>query len=175
MINFPHMALLLGGANVSNAQEKSVQHLFLDECWTYSDLIQQFKRRLHDRWNGKTVLVTQAHESPHALDAEWTAGRQWEWVHDCPGCGKMVRPSWLDVKWDDARREDGTWHWAGVVASVHRARWRTHLRAELPDDGPHLHQLRSGQAGGPAGRLCSRLHLSVASGWRDLCGAGGRR
>ena len=118
MCNFPHMALLLGGANVSNAQEKSVQHLFLDECWTYSDLIQQFKRRLHDRWNGKTVLVTQAHESPHALDAEWTAGRQWEWVHDCPGCRKMVRPSWLDIKYDDAKREDGTWHWAGVVASV---------------------------------------------------------
>jgi phage terminase large subunit GpA-like protein len=51
-IYFPHMPLMLGGANTSNAQEKSVQVLFLDECWQYSDLITQFKKRLHDRWNG---------------------------------------------------------------------------------------------------------------------------
>ena len=117
-IYFAHMPLILGGANVSNAQEKSVQYLFLDECWTYSDLISQFKKRLHDRWNGYALLVSQSYEEPHALTEEWRSGEQFEWCHRCPGCESWVRPSWTDIKYDEAKTERGEWNWGALVASV---------------------------------------------------------
>lgn len=117
-IYFAHMPLILGGANVSNAQEKSVQYLFLDECWTYSDLISQFKKRLHDRWNGYALLVSQSYEEPHALTEEWRSGEQFEWCHRCPKCEAWVRPSWTDIKYDEAKTERGEWNWGALVASV---------------------------------------------------------
>ena len=117
-IYFAHMPLILGGANVSNAQEKSVQYLFLDECWTYSDLISQFKKRLHDRWNGFALLVTQSFEEPHALTEEWRSGEQFAWCHKCPGCEEWVRPNWVDIKYDEAKTANGEWNWGALVASV---------------------------------------------------------
>jgi ssDNA-binding Zn-finger/Zn-ribbon topoisomerase 1 len=117
-IYFPHMPLMLGGANTSNAQEKSVQTLFLDECWQYSDLITQFKKRLHDRWNGYALLVSQSYEEPHQLTEEWRSGEEFIWCHRCPGCEAWVKPAWTDVKYDEAKTSRGEWHWAELVKSV---------------------------------------------------------
>lgn len=117
-IYFPHMSLLLGGANVSNAQEKSVQTLFLDECWQYSDLIGQFKKRLHDRWNRYALLVTQSFEEPHALTEEWRSGEQFEWCHQCPKCQEWIKPDWLHIKYEEAKNERGEWNWGELAKSV---------------------------------------------------------
>ena len=117
-IYFAHMPLILGGANVSNAQEKSVQTLFLDECWQYSDLITQFKKRLHDRWNGYSLLTSQSYEEPHQLTEEWRAGEEFVWCHQCPSCDGWVEPDWNDIKYDDAKNERGEWNWGQLVKSV---------------------------------------------------------
>ena len=117
-IYFPHMALLLGGANTSNAQEKSVQNLLLDECWQYSDLITQFKKRLHDRWNGYALLVSQSFEEPHQLTEEWRSGEEFVWCHRCPGCDQWVRPDWVNIRYDEAKNARGEWDWGAVVKSV---------------------------------------------------------
>lgn len=117
-IYFPHMPLLLGGANTSNAQEKSVQTLFLDECWQYSDLISQFKKRLHDRWNGYALLVSQSFEEPHQLTEEWRSGEEFAWCHRCPGCEAWVKPEWVDIKYNEAKNDRGEWNWGELVKSV---------------------------------------------------------
>lgn len=117
-IYFPHMALMLGGANASNAQEKSVQTLLLDECWQYSNLIGQFKKRLHDRWNGYSLLVSQSFEEPHALTEEWRSGEEFIWCHQCPGCSEWIKPSWVDIKYEESKNKDGEWNWGELVKSV---------------------------------------------------------
>ena len=117
-IYFPHMPLMLGGANSSNAQEKSVQVLFLDECWQYSGLITQFKKRLHDRWNGYALLTSQSYEEPHQLSEEWRSGEEFVWCHCCPGCEQWVKPEWFDIKYGDAKNAQGEWNWSELVKSV---------------------------------------------------------
>jgi hypothetical protein len=117
-IYFPHMALMLGGANASNAQEKSVQTLLLDECWQYSNLIGQFKKRLHDRWNAYSLLVSQSFEEPHALTEEWRSGEEFIWCHQCQGCSEWIKPSWVDIKYEEFKNKDGEWNWGELVKSV---------------------------------------------------------
>ena len=117
-IIFSHMALMAGGSNISNAQEKSVKHLFLDEAWTYSSLIGQFKARHHDRFDRKTVIVSQAHEEPHQLDDEWDAGKRHYWAFDCLKCGALVKPDWTNYKYDEVKNEHGEWQWGALSASV---------------------------------------------------------
>ena len=124
-ILFPHMSCILGGANVSNAQEKSVKHLMLDEAWTYSELIGQFKARHHDRWDRKTLIVTQAHESPHSLDDEWDSGEQFAWCHQCVGCSEWIKPDWSHIAYDDTR------DLGELVASVRHA--CPHCQHATPD------------------------------------------
>jgi hypothetical protein len=117
-ILFPHMPFLMGGANVSNAQEKSVRHLLLDEAWTYSDLIGQFKARHHDRFDRKTLIVSQSWESPHALDDEYQSGQRFYWAYKCVSCRELVRPEFVNIKYDEAKNTDGEWQWGEVMASV---------------------------------------------------------
>lgn len=117
-IYFAHMPLMLGGANSSNAQEKSVQALFLDECWQYSDLITQFKKRLHDRWNGYALLTSQSYEEPHQLSEEWRSGEEFVWCHQCPGCEEWVKPEWVDIKYEETKNANGEWNWGELVKSV---------------------------------------------------------
>lgn len=63
-IVFPHMALILGGANLSNFQEKSCRYLYGDEVWTWTPgLVREFLARHHDRWNRKVILVSQGGEA----------------------------------------------------------------------------------------------------------------
>jgi phage terminase large subunit GpA-like protein len=60
-INFPHMTLFMGGANHNNLQSKSCDYVFLDEAWCYKPgLIQEARRRTHDRFNSKVVIASQA-------------------------------------------------------------------------------------------------------------------
>ena len=130
-IYFAHMALMLGGANSSNAQEKSVQTLFLDECWQYSDLIGQFKKRMHDRWNRYCLLVSQSYEEPHALTEEWRSGEEFVWCHQCPKCAAWVKPDWIDIKYDEAKNEKGEWNWGELVKSVRHE--CPHCQHQTPD------------------------------------------
>jgi hypothetical protein len=54
------MPLILGGANLSNFQEKSVRWLYGDEVWAWEPgLVREFQARHHNRWNRKEYLVSQ--------------------------------------------------------------------------------------------------------------------
>ncbi len=59
-IMFPHMPLVICGANMSNFQEKSIRWLFGDEVWEWDPgLLREFQARHHNRWNRKVILVSQ--------------------------------------------------------------------------------------------------------------------
>lgn len=59
-IIFPHMPLVLGGANISNTQEKSMRWLWGDECIFWAPgIMRDFLARHHNRWNRKVILVSQ--------------------------------------------------------------------------------------------------------------------
>jgi phage terminase large subunit GpA-like protein len=60
-IIFPHMSLLMGGANISNFQEKSVSYIYGDEVWKWTTgLLRECQARTHGRWNRKEYYVSQA-------------------------------------------------------------------------------------------------------------------
>lgn len=102
-IIFPHMELFLGGANLSTLQEKSMRYVWCDECWTWKPgMIGEAKARHHDRWNRKTILVTQGWDFGHEMDKEFDSGTLNTWGFHCGKCG-----DWQPYLWGDEHRKLG--------------------------------------------------------------------
>lgn len=107
-IIFPHMPLILGGANLSNFQEKSVRWLYGDEVWTWRrDLVREFLARHHDRWNRKVFLVSQGGDVDGELELEWRKTDQAEFAWRC-NCGHEQAYSFDSLRYDRIERDDGT-------------------------------------------------------------------
>lgn len=117
-IIFPHMPLILGGANLSNFQEKSVRWLYGDEVWAWeAGLVREFQARHHNRWNRKVFLVSQGgiggtldeHGQPEGGDELWREWRktdmaEFSWRCDC---GEAQPFSFGSLKYDVIERPGG--------------------------------------------------------------------
>lgn len=109
-IIFPHLSLYVVGANMSNFQRRSVRYVYLDEVWLYKHgLVEEARKRTHDRWNQRIVLVsqggcTQLETDAGLVDTEletaWqrTDKREWHWT--CPQCNTLNRWSWKSLTYD---------------------------------------------------------------------------
>jgi phage terminase large subunit GpA-like protein len=118
-ILFPHMALFAGGANITNLQEKSMRYCVGDEVWRWKGgMIKELKARHHDRWNRKTILVSQGWDSPHEADGEWNNGTQEVWGFECPSCGAWQRYLFDAITWDNEAKGESGWKWDELEASV---------------------------------------------------------
>lgn len=107
-IIFPHMPLLMGGANISNFQEKSVRWLYGDEVWAWkSGLVREFLARHHNRWNRKVFLVSQGGVVGGEFDLEWQKTDKGEFSWRCK-CGEAQPYDFESLKYDTVTREDGT-------------------------------------------------------------------
>jgi len=107
-IIFPHMALVMGGANMSNFQEKSCRWLYGDEVWKWTaGLIREFLARHHNRWNRKVFLVSQGGETDKELDLEWKKTPQSNFSWKCEKCKTPQIYSWDSLRFDMIHREDG--------------------------------------------------------------------
>jgi phage terminase large subunit GpA-like protein len=107
-IIFPHMPISMGGANISNFQEKSVRWLYGDEVWAWAPgLIREFLARHHNRWNRKVYLVSQAGVIDGDLHQEWKKTNQAEFSWRCE-CGDAQPFSFDCIKFDTITREDGS-------------------------------------------------------------------
>jgi phage terminase large subunit GpA-like protein len=107
-ILFPHMALVLGGANLSNFQEKSCRWLYGDEVAFWKPgLVREFLARHHNRWNRKVFLVSQGGEEEGELDLEWKKSDQSEFSWKCD-CGTQQAFDFLSLKYDKIENADGT-------------------------------------------------------------------
>ena len=107
-IIFAHMALVLGGANMSNFQEKSCRWLYGDEVWKWTaGLIREFLARHHNRWNRKVFLVSQGGETGKELHLEWEKTTKSEFSWKCEKCKTPQIYSWDSLRFDVINREDG--------------------------------------------------------------------
>ena len=142
-IIFPHMPLILCGANLSSFQEKSVRWLYGDEVWAWdAGLVREFQARHHNRWNRKVYLVSQggtggsvdehgAWDGGDELWREWMKTPRAEFSWRCQ-CGEAQPYDWDSLKFDTIHRDGG-----GIdeQASASTARMRCRSCAvEYPDD-----------------------------------------
>ena len=117
-IIFPHMPLIMGGANLSNFQEKSVRWLYGDEVWAWEPgLVREFQARHHNRWNRKVFLVSQGGisgavdengmaDGGDELWREWwkTDRAEFSWLCEC---GEAQPYSFEQLKFDRIERPGG--------------------------------------------------------------------
>jgi phage terminase large subunit GpA-like protein len=108
-----HMAQYFTGPNLSGLQAKSIRFCYGDETWLWEHgMIGEMKGRHHDRWNQKTILVTQGCETssdePHDMDSEYAEGddRRREW--QCTECKEWQLYAWENIKYDEVRRKSGS-------------------------------------------------------------------
>lgn len=117
-IIFPHMPLVMGGANMSNFQEKSVRWIYGDEVWKWAPgLLRECQARTHNRWNRKEFYVSQGglggrlddNGKPEGGDDLWrewnkTDQSDYSWLCDC---GKEQPYVWDGIKYDIIERTKG--------------------------------------------------------------------
>ena len=98
-IIWPHMFMVLGGANMSNFQEVSITYGQGDEAWAWKPgMVREWNARSHNRENRKFVLASQAGMiatedgtgETSELHTEHDKCRKWDFAWECE-C-KHVQP-----------------------------------------------------------------------------------
>lgn len=155
-ILFPHMPLFIAGANLSSLQEKSMRYVWMDEIWRWRPgMIGEAQRRTHDRWNSVVIGVSQGWDADHDADGFFDSGERHDWGTVCKGCEKWVRLAWINIRWDDAQREDGTPDWETIAGSArhvcpecgHETRDTAQGRREMAQLGEYRRQPSNGLQG----------------------------
>ena len=109
-IIWPHMFMVLGGANRSNFQEVSITHGHGDEAWEWKHgMVREWNARSHNRENRKFVLVSQggeiANEDGHGMTSELHAEhdkcRKWEFAWQCPECNHVQPFAFESLKYSE--------------------------------------------------------------------------
>lgn len=128
-IFFPHMSLILGGANEGNVQTLSKQYVIADEVWLYPQgIVRQAKKRTEAFPNtSKFYCCGQAGIAGDDMDLEWQATDQKHWHWPCPHCGKFNPFKWT------IKRTDGSY--AGMIWDRNQTtcpdgRWNIHAAAK---------------------------------------------
>lgn len=118
-IIFPHMALVLGGANLSNFQEKSCRWLYGDEVAFWKPgLVREFLARHHNRWNRKVFLVSQGGDEGGELHLEWQKSDMAEFGWCCEKCQTQQPYAFETLKFDRVENEDGTMNEQATAATT---------------------------------------------------------
>ena len=117
-IVWPHMFMQVGGANISNFQERSITYGQGDEAWAWKrGMVREWLARSHNRSNRKFVLVSQGGETANAdedpgnsseLHIEFDKCRKWDFGWKCPHCESKQAFSFAHLKWDEVKNTDGT-------------------------------------------------------------------
>lgn len=166
-ILFAHMPLFIGGANITSLQEKSIRWAIADEVWRWKPgMVEEFRRRTHDRWNARRILVSQGGEEGDDFhDAEdMCEKRDFAWF--CDGCGDLNVWDFKDVKFDAPKNSTGSVEW-NVVSSTARL-CCTKCSKEYADDSRVRRQLAAGSryvvtAKGAPRRIA--FHYDAAAVW----------
>jgi hypothetical protein len=143
-IFFPHMSLILGGANEGNVQTLSKRYVICDEVWLYKPgIVRQAKKRTEAfPYNSKILLIGQAGTVGDDMDLEYSDTNQCDWAWHCPHCGKPNAYRWsvkrsdgsyAGMIWDrnDTTCPDGRWN---IQAAAKTARMVCeHCGGDVPD------------------------------------------
>lgn len=118
-IMFHHMEMFLGGANLTNTQEKSMRYTIGDEPWAWDHgIIGELLKRHHDRWNRKSLLLAQGGVDGDDWFTHTKNGLGFDRAFRCPECDHEQIFSWQQVKYEKIRDGNGEWDWPEIVKTV---------------------------------------------------------
>lgn len=121
-ILFPNgKPLHFGSATMSTLQSKSLDAVFLDEIWLYDEgLLEEARRRTHDRANSIVFSASQAGIEGDQLDRAFHDSLSHVWGYKCPACGYEQRHNWGQMRWDldEARGKDGAINWTTLNDTI---------------------------------------------------------
>ena len=118
-IIFPHMPIVISGANLSSFTEKSCRWLYGDEVWRWiHGLVREFQARHHNRWNRKVYLVSQGGFEKSELYIEFMKTDQARFSWRCH-CGEAQPFDWSGLRFEVIEGDDGT---TDIQASAATAR-----------------------------------------------------
>ena len=108
LILFSHMPIYFGGANKSTLQSKSVDYGFGDEIWIWKPgMVEELRKRNHDRFNNKIFLVSQAGVVGDDLDKAFNQTTKKEFCFSCPECGGLQPWKWEQIKYSHEENDNG--------------------------------------------------------------------
>lgn len=108
-VMFPHMAFYMNGAKLTAMQRRSVRYAIGDEVWRWAHgYVAELEKRLHDRWNGKSILLSQGGtthlegngEVETELETRWKRTDRREWSFECPQCREVQRYRWKGLLYE---------------------------------------------------------------------------
>ncbi len=116
------MQLFFNGPSLSNAQNKTIQYMIIDEVWRFAaGVVGEFKGRLGDyekEHRSKLVLTSQGGEEDSDWAIEFDRGVLNTWSVPCLGCGGLMSLEWsvakeggtfAGMRWDEHKDESGLW------------------------------------------------------------------
>ena len=119
-ILFNHMPLHIGGANLANLQSKSIRWVYGDEVWIWKDgMLEEARRRTHDRWNSRVVLVSQGGSEGDQFDRAFEDALIHDYCFKCPECNERQTYQWKQVKFEHVKTEADEWDWEAITDSVY--------------------------------------------------------
>lgn len=134
-IIFGHMALTMGGANLTNTQEKSLRYTLGDEVWAWNPgILGEFLKRHHDRWNRKSMLLAQGGVEGDDWDKHTKDGLGFDRGFVCPECGTEQIDKWKQVKYEDIRNGNGEFDWPAIAQTVYYECENEHCGEKFLDD-----------------------------------------
>ena len=133
-ILFSHMPLHIGGANLANLQSKSIRWVYGDEVWIWKDgMLEEARRRTHDRWNSRVVLVSQGGVEGDQFDGAFQDALIHDFCFKCPKCKSRQSYQWKHVKFEHIKTEAEEWDWDAISKTVHYECANVDCKAQFKD------------------------------------------
>tara|TARA_R110000851_G_scaffold74848_1_gene165074 strand:+ start:466 stop:2160 length:1695 start_codon:yes stop_codon:yes gene_type:complete len=120
MIMLPHMYISIGGANEGNLQSRSVRYTINDEVWRFaSGMLEQSRKRTHDKWNSCVINVSQAGNVGDDFDVACDDGDTHDLQWHCTKCKKHNQWSMDNMAWTSKKDTLGRYLWKPTLGSIH--------------------------------------------------------
>lgn len=148
-ILFAHMPLHIGGANLANLQSKSIRWVIGDEVWIWKEgMLEEARRRTHDRWNSRVVLVSQGGAEGDQFDSAFNDALIHDYCFTCPKCKQQQRYMWKQVKYEHIKNDAEEWDWDAIGKTVryecanddckHQFKDKAGIRRQLSSSGEYV-------------------------------------
>jgi len=133
-IIFPSMQYLTGGANISNTQEVSMRYTLGDEPWTWKHgIIGELLKRHHDRWNRKSLLVSQGGTEESEWHKHTKDGLGFDRAYKCSCCGTVQKFRFESIKFEKHLDANDDYDWIKIFESVRYECENEHCEKTYPD------------------------------------------
>jgi hypothetical protein len=186
-IIFPHGIYMdICGPSMSNAQEKSMPWVIIDEAWRMDSLpgrIKEFEARTHDKWNAKVFYVGQAgetHNNPDDDDSQcelyerWRRSTQRTFHFECPSCQCSQPYKWDQLKYDKVENDLSEIEWDETAKTIRYLCVNPDCEEEWRDTVANRRMLANTLVGREQYRVmnhhgrkgCEFYHCNVLAIWR---------